>query len=248
MIDKISAIIIDDEPLAVQALKALLERDDDIEVVAECMNGFDAVKCIQEKKPDILFLDIQMPKLDGFDVVELLGKELPLIIFVTAFDEYAIKAFEARAVDYLLKPVTPERMMKALQRAREQLKLKEIQSVDAVIQQHHRDLRPLGRIVIKDGPAIHIIPVNDISHMEAQDDYVNIHSRGKAFLKYETLNHLEEVLDERQFCRIHRSYILNINYLKEIQPMSKDSKVAVLNNGQSIPISRTGYNRLKNYL
>ncbi|MCK5075700.1 MAG: response regulator [Calditrichia bacterium] len=248
MSDIISVIIVDDEPLAIQALNTVLKDIDDIKIIAECANGFETIKCVQELKPDILFLDIQMPKLDGFDVVELLGKEAPLIVFVTAYDEFAIKAFEAQAVDYLLKPVTKERLTKALEKVRSQLKLKEINNIEEIIHQRHRDLKPLSRIVIKDGSVINIVPVNEITHIEAQDDYVNIYTKDKTHLKYETLTHLEEVLDERQFCRIHRSYILNINFLKEIQPLSKDSRIAILKNGKNISISRSGYNRLKNYL
>jgi two-component system LytT family response regulator len=244
MANKIRSLVVDDESLARQALKDVLSQLDDIEIVGECSNGFEVVKEVEEKKPDLIFLDIQMPKLDGFDVVELLGKESPFIIFVTAYDEYAIRAFETHALDYLMKPVRAERLQEALDRVREQMKLKIPQSIDLLAEAHKNQFVPISRILVRYGPEVFIIPVEEITHIQAEDDYVRIFTSGKSYLKQERMNRLEQTLDPRTFCRIHRSYILNINYLSKIEPHSKDSKVAILKNRTSLPISRSGYDQL----
>jgi two-component system LytT family response regulator len=247
---KINTIIVDDEALARESLKQVLERFDDIQIINECTNGFEAVQAVHQLKPDLIFLDIQMPKLDGFDVVELLGNESPLIIFVTSYDEYALRAFEAEALDYLLKPVQPERLEKAVERVREQCQLKSSQPFDTLINKHRNFQAPLSRILIRLGTDVFILPVKDIIYFEAQDDYVKVytHEQGKSFLKYERMSHLEKMLDPQYFCRIHRSYIININFLRKIEPYSKDSRLAILENGKKLPISRAGYNRLMELL
>jgi two-component system LytT family response regulator len=244
MPNKIRSLVVDDEALAREALKDILSQLDDIEMVGECSNGFEVVKEVGEKKPDLIFLDIQMPKLDGFDVVELLGEESPFIIFVTAYDEYAIRAFETHALDYLMKPVRAERLQQALDRVRELMKLKIPQTTDVLIQSHKNQFIPISRILVRYGLEVFIIPVEDITHIQAEDDYVRIFTSEKSYLKQERMNRLEQVLDPWSFCRIHRSYILNINYLSKIEPHSKDSKIAILKNKTSLPISRSGYDQL----
>jgi two-component system LytT family response regulator len=244
----IRAIIADDEAPARAALKEELAHFPEVEIVAEAENGFTVIKAVHELKPDLLFLDIQMPRLNGFDVIELLGDEAPAVVFVTAYDEYALRAFEAKAIDYLLKPVRGERLAASLEKVKQILG-----HPDAVSQQHlvadQRDREaPLSRILVRIGAEVHLIPVKTISHFEAQDDYVRIHAAGKSFLKSERLNRLEQLLDQRQFCRIHRSFILNIEFLSKIEPWSKESRIAKLKTGLTLPISRDGYARLKSLL
>ena len=244
MKNKIKAIIVDDEALGRESLKETLGQFEDIEIINECANGFEAVQAVQQSKPHLIFLDIHMPKLDGFDVVELLGKEAPAIIFVTAYDEYALRAFEAEALDYLLKPVSPQRLQKSIHRVRERLNAKTPQKMERLIDHHQESMAPLSRILIRDGIHIYIIPVEDIIYIEAQEDYVKFYTEERAYLKLERMSNLAGKLDSQYFCRIHRSYILNINYLVKIEPYSKDSRIAKLKNNKSLPISRSGYNRL----
>lgn len=245
----IRVLVVDDEELARKALKVELQGFPGLEICAECENGFEAVKSIMEKRPDLVFLDIQMPKLDGFDVLELLGEESPSVIFVTAYDQYALRAFEARAVDYLLKPVRTERLAQALERVRLLLGKKEEDSLRRELLKEHQDgQRPLNRILVRTGTDIAVIPVSGITHIEAQDDYIRIYSEGKSWLKSERLSRAEELLDQRQFCRVHRSHIINLHFLKAIEPYSKESKVVKLADGTVIPVSRDGYQRLKELL
>jgi two-component system LytT family response regulator len=244
MPNRIRSLVADDEALSRQALKDVLSHFNDIEILNECSNGFEVIKEVEEKKPDLIFLDIQMPKLDGFDVAELLGEESPFIIFVTAYDEYAIRAFETHALDYLMKPVRAKRLQQALDRVREQIKLKTSQTTDGFIQSHKDQLIPISRILVRYGLEVFIIPVEEITHIQAEDDYVRIFTSEKSYLKQERMNRLQQTLDSRSFCRIHRSYILNINFLSKIEPHSKDSKVAILKNKTSLPISRSGYDQL----
>ncbi len=249
MSDKITTIIVDDEPLARESLVQALENYDDIEIIKQCANGFEAVQAVQEHNPMLIFLDIRMPKLDGFDVVELLGKETPYIIFVTSYDEYALRAFEAEALDYLLKPVQPQRLQKAILRVRQQVRKKDSRPFETLIEKHRDTNAPLGRVLIRNGYDVVIIPIQEIVYFEAQDDYVKVYTKeGKSFLKSERMSRLEKMLDPRYFCRIHRSYILNIDYLKKIEPYSKDSRLAILENGKRLTISRTGYTRLMELL
>lgn len=252
---QIKAIMVDDEPLARESLRDALKGFDDIEIIKECTNGFDAVREVQQSQPDLVFLDIQMPKLDGFDVVELLGKDAPFIIFVTAYDEYALRAFEAEALDYLLKPVNRQRLEKSIERVREKMAAREVQPMERLIGRHRDLLGPLNRVLIRDGMEVHILPVEGIVYIEAQEDYVKIYmhegegeGRERSYLKLERMSNLEKKLDPRQFCRVHRSYILNIDYLARIEPYSKDSRVAKLKNGKTLQISRAGYTRLMELL
>lgn len=248
MSNKLNVIIVDDEMLARESLRSILSSIDNIEIAGECENGFEAVKSVQELSPDLVFLDIQMPKLDGFDVIELLGNDAPAIIFVTAFDEYALKAFEAQALDYLLKPVKPERLKRSVERVRANLKEEKKGETDKLIHDHNEQNLPLSRILIRDGVNVSIIPTSDIIYIEACDDYVKFHTGEKYYLKNERMGNLEKRLDPRIFCRIHRSFFININYLTKIEPYLKDSRITRLTNGKSLPLSKNGYSRLMELL
>jgi two-component system LytT family response regulator len=241
------AVIVDDEHLAREIIKKYLSDKDDIEVVAECSNGFDAVKEITEKKPDLVFLDIQMPKLNGFEMLELLD-EHPAIIFTTAFDNYAIKAFEVNAVDYLLKPFSEERFNEALNKVVERIQKKvyENENVDKLIEDQLPEL--LERIVVKDGSKITIIPVETLKWLEAQDDYVRIHSEGGRFMKKKTMKFFEDHLNSNMFIRIHRSSIININFIKQMELYEKDSYRVILKDETKLSVSKTGLQRLKEIL
>jgi len=246
----IKAIIVDDEELARHLLREYLQSVPGVEIVAECANGFEAVKAISEHKPDLVFLDVQMPKLDGFEVLELIGREVA-VIFVTAYDQYAMKAFDAHAVDYLLKPFGLDRLQTALERARQRLGQQTPQKMPAPAELS-REARPpqqySQRIVVKDGARVHIIPVEALDYAEAQDDYVSLHSQKKSYLKQQTISSLESALDPLRFVRIHRSIIVNLERIAKIEPYAKDSRVAVLADGTQLPVSRAGYDRLRTLL
>lgn len=241
------AIIVDDEHLAREIIKKYLTNNHDIEVAAECSNGFDAIKEITEKKPDLIFLDIQMPKLNGFEMLELLD-EKPAIIFTTAFDNYAIKAFEVNAVDYLLKPFSEERFNEALTKVVERIQKRNFnkENVDKLIEDQQQEL--LERIVVKDGPKITIIPVETLKWLEAQDDYVRIHSEGGRFMKKKTMKFFEDHLDPNLFIRIHRSSIINVNTIKQMELYEKDSYRVILKDDTKLPVSKTGLQKLKEIL
>ena len=241
------ALIVDDEDLARKLLREMLASHPEIEVAGECGNGMDAVKAAAEHKPDLLFLDVQMPKLTGFDVLELIGRENMAVIFVTAYDQYAMKAFEVHAVDYLLKPYSRERFEAALERAKSQ---KPTKSVDAG--ELAAAARPAGqyaeRIVVKDGTKVTLIPVAKLDYAEATDDYVTLVTEGRKHLKQQTISGLQLTLDPARFVRIHRSYVVNLERVAQIEPYGRDSKIAVLANGVRLPVSRAGYGRLKELL
>jgi two-component system LytT family response regulator len=243
----IRAVIVDDEELARTLLKEMLADHPDVEIAAECANGFEAVKAVMETKPDLLLLDIQMPKLDGFDVLELVGSDVA-VIFVTAYDQHAIRAFEVHAVDYLLKPFGPERLGEALVRARARVRRQERPPVRELVSASGRRQAPLGRVLIRDRSDVHVIPVDRIDYIEAQDDYAAFSVGGRTLLKEQTLGELEALLDPRRFVRIHRRYLLNITRLAKIESSATDSRTAVLATGQELPISRAGYARLKELL
>ena len=242
----ISTVIVDDEELARRVLREFLAAHRDVEIVAECGNGFEAVKVISEARPDLLLLDIQMPKLDGFEVLELVGGDLT-VIFVTAYDQYAIRAFEVHAVDYLLKPFSPERLSEALDRARDRIATREKVPPGLVAAGRARQT-PLERILIRDRADVHVVPVEKIDYLESQDDYVSVKTAGKGYLKEQTLSELETLLDKDVFVRIHRRYILNIARLAKIELAVKDNRIAILTDGTKLPISRAGYARLKELL
>lgn len=240
----IRAIIVDDEELARSVVREHLDAHPEVEIVAECANGFDAVKAITELKPDLVFLDIQMPKLNGFEVLELIDHYCA-VIFVTAYDQYALKAFEVHAADYLLKPFSKERFEQALQHARRQIGRNTPARRPKFLAELKAHTQPLERILVREGSKVHVIPVDSIDYIEAQDDYVSIRTEGKSHLKQERLANLETSLDPKRFVRIHRSFILNIDRLAKIELYAKDSRVALLKNGTQLPISRTGYEKLK---
>jgi len=241
------ALIVDDEELARKLLREMLSSHKEIEIAAECGNGMEAVKAATEHKPDLLFLDVQMPKLTGFDVLELIEREGVAVIFVTAYDQYAMKAFDVHAVDYLLKPFSRERFEAALERAKAQGAKKAVDAAELAAA-----ARPAGqfaeRIVVKDGTKVTLIPVAKLDYAEALDDYVSLASEGKKHLKQQTISGLELALDPELFVRIHRSYIVNLERVSRIEPYGKDSKVAILTNGVKLPVSRTGFTRLKKLL
>jgi two-component system, LytTR family, response regulator len=242
----IRAVIVDDEELARQVVHEMLLPHPEVEVVAECANGFDAVKAVAELSPDLLFLDVQMPKLDGFEVLELIGPDIA-VVFTTAYDQYALRAFEVHAVDYLLKPFDATRFDAALERAKERLGTK-MPPPSELAAAARAPLQYLERIVVRDGPKVDIIPCERLDYAEAQDDYVLLRSQGKNYLKQETISNLETSLDPAKFVRIHRSYIVNLERIAKIEPYTKDSRVAVLGDGTKLPVSRSGYTRLKELL
>ena len=244
---KMRVAIVDDEELARKLLREYLADREDIEIVAECANGFEAVKAVADLKPDLLLLDIQMPRLDGFEVLELVGREVG-VIFVTAYDKYALRAFEVHAVDYLLKPFTSERLREGLNRARARMELKQLLPVAELTSAARAPGVHLERVAIRDGANVHVIPTAKIDYVEAQDDYVCFYSEGKRFLKQQTLAEVEKVVDPAQFVRIHRSYILNINRLAKLELYAKDSHAAILQGGAKLPVSRAGYARLNSVL
>ncbi|MCX7984853.1 MAG: LytTR family transcriptional regulator DNA-binding domain-containing protein [Bacteroidetes bacterium] len=241
---KIRTIIVDDEKPARDLLKRYLSEISNVELLTECTNGFEAVKAITELKPDIVILDIQMPKLTGFEVLELLDNP-PVVIFSTAYDEYALKAFEVHALDYLLKPYTLERLREAFKNAEKILVGKQSYHVKNFLTDVKNHYVPLERILVKEGTKVVVIPTDEIVYIQAQDDYAAIHTGSKVHLKQQRMRELENVLDSSKFIRIHRSYILNIEYLARIELYAKDSRVAILRNGEKLPISRTGYEKLK---
>jgi two-component system, LytTR family, response regulator len=244
---KIRAVLVDDEQLARQVLREFVSAHADLEIVAECSNGFEAVKAVTEQKPDLLFLDVQMPKLDGFEVLELIGRETA-VVFVTAYDNYAIKAFEVHAVDYLLKPFSAERFDAALVRAKQRVTGATSQKAPAAADLAASARPPaqyLDRVAVREGSQVSIIPVGKLDYAEAQDDYVALVSAGKKHLKQQTISNLEASLDPARFLRIHRSYIVNLERVSKVEPYGKDTHVAILTTGVQIPVSRAGYARLK---
>jgi len=238
-------LLVDDEALARSLLRNFCERIPSLEVIGECENGYDAVKMIDDKKPDLIFLDVQMPKLSGFEVLELLNQR-PQVIFCTAFDEYAVKAFEEEAVDYLLKPFLFERFEKAVNRAIENSKIA-ASEVGSIGQQavYPEDT---SRIVIKDGEKINLIPFADVIYLEAYDDYVKIHTTQGRFVKKQTMSYYEKSLPSHLFIRIHRSYIIPINRIQRIENMEKGKYQVVLTTDIRLPISRSSFPHLKELL
>lgn len=241
----IKALIIDDEPLARGIVAEYLKSFPEIKIAQECNDGFEGVKAIAQHKPDLIFLDIQMPKISGFEMLELL-EEPPSVIFTTAFDEYAIKAFEARAIDYLLKPFSKGRFDTAMNKW-----LQQRQASAPHLQQLTRETHQpeeSTRIVVKENANIRIIPVAEVIYLEAYDDYVKIFTAKEMFLKKKTMSHYEQVLDSSKFVRVHRSYLIQLSQITRIEPLEKDTHVALLKNGVRIPLSKTGYSKLKSVL
>jgi two-component system LytT family response regulator len=237
------ALIVDDEELARHVIREFLQAHAEIEIAAECANGMEAVKAVAEHKPNLIFLDVQMPKLTGFDVLELIGTNVP-VIFVTAYDQYAMRAFDVHAVDYLLKPIGRERFDAAVERAKTRLgkKMAEPTELAAAARPPQQFLE---RLVVKDGTKVTLIPVGKLDYAEAQDDYVALASQGKKHLKQQTIAGLEACLNPNDFVRIHRSYIVNLERVVRIEPYGKESRIAILSDGARLPVSRAGYARLK---
>jgi two-component system LytT family response regulator len=240
----IKAILVDDEPLARLIVKEYLQPFTEIEVAEECNDGFEGLKAISKHQPQLLFLDIQMPKITGFEMLELIEKP-PATIFTTAFDEYAMKAFETNAVDYLLKPFSKDRFDKAIQKALQQIKQQVVPDYLPLVESAGKGPLPFQRVVVKSNGKIRIIPAADILYLEAADDYVKIHVKEGSFLKNNTLSYFESMLGEQQFVRVHRSYLLNVSMITRIEPYEKDGHLAVLSTGSRVPVSKSGYTKLK---
>jgi two-component system LytT family response regulator len=269
-------LIVDDEAPARTLLREYLEGVPNVDVAGECKDGFEAVKAVAELDPDLLLLDIQMPKLDGFEVLELIEREIP-VVFVTAYDHYSIRAFDVHAVDYLLKPYTKERLLDAIDRARDRVaRLRAAPKAGVGPRAGHRhaegsnsdetrrgtpalpetataravrrERAPLDRILVRDGSRVFVVPVESVHYIEAQDDYVCIVTKDQRLLKQQTLSELEASLDPRRFVRIHRSYLVNVVCLTKIEAVTKDSRAAVLKSGVELPVSRQGYDRLRRLL
>lgn len=249
---KIRTLIIDDEHLAREIIRTYLQQDDQIEIIGECDNGFDGFKQINELKPDLVFLDIMMPKLTGFEMLELL-EDPPVIVFSTAYDEYAIKAFEKNAVDYLLKPYSGERFHEALGKAKSKVNTATTEEIKgtglaAVLEEHYEKVELISRVAVKTGSKIHIISVDKIQYLEAMDDYVKLYTPSGNFLKQNTMKYYEEHLPPNDFLRIHRSYIVRLKEIERLELLGKDSHVVLLNDGTQLAVSRSGYTRLKEAL
>lgn len=241
-------VIIDDEPLARSLVVEYLQEHPSIEIADECNDGFQGVKAIMQHKPDLIFLDIQMPKINGFEMLELLDS-MPNVIFTTAFDEYAIKAFEANAIDYLLKPFSKERFDLALQKWNEKKNAASSEkNIQSLLENTTKQPDERNRIVVKNGSDIRIVPMADVMYIEAYDDYVKIFTKDSYYLKKKTMNYYEQVLDSSHFFRTHRSFIINLQELTRIEPLEKNTYVVLLKNGKRIPLSRTGYSKLKETL
>lgn len=244
----IKAIIIEDETMARNLLKTYLADNDDVEIIAECDNGFDGLKQINELKPDLVFLDVQMPKLTGFEMLELLDYK-PEIIFTTAYNQFAIKAFELHAVDYLLKPFSKERFFEAVERAKEKIQGNTVEKTDFDKLTEEPDSEYIERVVVKDKSKIHIIPVNKIRYFESLDDYVMIFTADKRFVKQKTMKFFEKNLNEKEFVRIHRSYIVRVDEIAEIQNYEKESHIVILKNDHTkLKVSKSGFKKLKEIL
>ena len=244
MTPALRVLVVDDEPPARAMLSEMLAHAGGVEVVGECANGFEAVKAAELERPDAVFLDIEMPKLNGLEVAELLDPAIA-VVFVTAYDEHAVRAFEANAADYLLKPFRAERLLKAVVKARGRAGRPPATYPPAL----SAAIRPPGahasRVVVRDGPRVHVLPVSELDWAQAQDDYVMIRSGGREFLKPQTLASLSASLDPSRFLRVHRSYLLNVDRLRRIELSAKNAHVAVLADGARIPLSRDGHARLK---
>lgn len=240
-------IIIDDEPLARSIVAEYLQGHQQLQLVQECNDGFEGIKAIMQHQPDLIFLDIQMPKINGFEMLELV-EQPPAVIFTTAFDEYAIRAFETHAVDYLLKPFSKQRFDKAVQKWMDQKTAAAPAATENLLETAALSPGQNQRIVVKNGSKIKIIPVHDVLFLEAADDYVKIHTADSYYLKNKTMAHFEKALDAQQFARCHRSYLVNVQHIARIDPYEKDGHIAILKSGAKVPVSKTGYVKLRQVL
>lgn len=243
----LKVILIDDEPLARNLLREYLQDFPEMKIVQECGDGFEGVKAITQHKPDLVFLDIQMPKINGFEMLELTDPAPP-VIFTTAFDEYAMKAFEAHAIDYLLKPFSKDRLAKAVQKWQQQRQTGEENKIERLLESPQRQPEEQQRIVVKSGHAIRILPVGELLYLEAFDDYVKLFTADDVFLKKQTMAYYEQTLPDAEFIRVHRSFIIRLDQLTRIEPFEKNGHIALLKNGARVPLSRNGYSRLREKL
>ena len=244
----IKTVLIDDEPLARSIVTEYLQAFPEITIAQECNDGFEGIKAIAQHKPDLIFLDIQMPKINGFEMLELI-EQPPAVIFTTAFDEYAIKAFESRAIDYLLKPFSKERFEKAVQKWLEHRnKADQKANTQTLLTEEIRQPEERNRIVVREGSNIRIVPVHEVQYIEAYDDYVKIFTQKEMYLKKKTMSFYESSLDASQFVRVHRSYIINLQQLTKIEPLEKETYLALLKSGMKVPLSKSGYTKLKGVL
>ncbi|MEO5976390.1 MAG: response regulator [Chryseolinea sp.] len=244
----IKVVLIDDEPLARSIVVEYLRAFPEITVAQECNDGFEGVKAISQHKPDLIFLDIQMPKINGFEMLELV-EQPPAVIFTTAFDEYAIKAFEAHAIDYLLKPFSKDRFEKAVQKwLQQRTQQKKVGNTQTLLNEQVRQPEERNRIVVREGSNIRIIPIHEVQYIEAYDDYVKIFTPKEMFLKKKTMSFYENNLDPLQFVRVHRSYMINLQQLTKIEPLEKETYLALLKTGAKVPLSKAGYAKLKGVL
>ena len=254
--NKLRTVIIEDEAPARELVKAYIKTNEHIELIAECQDGFAGVKTINETKPDLIFLDIQMPKLTGFEMIELLD-EVPEIIFTTAYDQFAIKAFELSAVDYLMKPFSRERFNEAVEKVLVRLQSRAEVSEKARIKNKNIEIftelkkdsiEQVERLFVKTGTKIDVVPVETVIKIEAQDDYVEIHTADKKYLKNDTMNYLERVLPPKTFTRVHRSHIINLNHINKIEKYGKESYVVILKDGSTVNVSKSRIKELKSQL
>ncbi|MES2041405.1 MAG: LytTR family DNA-binding domain-containing protein [Pseudomonadota bacterium] len=241
---RLQVLIVDDEELARRLSLEYLRSHLDIEVIGECETGQEAVDAISKLNPDLVLLDIQMPQLSGLEVLEVTGRRSG-VIFTTAYDQYALKAFDLHAVDYLLKPFSQQRFDEALSKARKLLAEQTPSSAQAIQTLVTQQSEKLQRLLIRDRGQVHVVPLESIDYVEAQDDYILIHAAGKSYMKTQSLSDLEAQLDASKFVRVHRSFLLQISALQAIEKTSKDSQVAVLKSGAQVPVSRAGNERIR---
>lgn len=247
MTDKLKTIIVEDEELARNLMKSFLTEIENIDLIAECENGFEGVKKINELKPDLVFLDIQMPKITGFEMLELLEHK-PQIVFATAYDQYALKAFDYSAADYLLKPYSKDRLKEAVEKVVERISKEGVESNIADKVSNFPREEYLDRVVVKDRSKIHIAPVDQVRYIESMDDYVMIYTTEGRWMKQKTMKYFESALNPRNFIRIHRSYIVKVDEIKEIQQYEKESYIVILHDNTKLKVSKTGYKNLKSVL
>jgi len=238
------ALIIDDEPPARKIIAAYLKKHNAVQIAEECANGFEAIKAIKTHQPQILFLDIQMPKVNGLELLEVIDEPLQ-VVFTTAYDQYALKAFELNAVDYLLKPFDEKRFDEAVNKVLDKIKAGEVSNKKQINQIQNTTPELLERIVVKNGSKLEVIDLKHLVYIEAQDDYVMLYTESGHYLKSKTMKYFEEHLPQDQFLRIHRSYIINTTKIKGLEPYDKDTYLAILNPNCKVKVSRTGYKKLK---
>lgn len=254
--DKLRTVIVEDEAPARELVKAYIKTNPNIDLIGECQDGFTGVKTINETKPDLIFLDIQMPKLTGFEMIELLD-EVPEIIFTTAYDQFAIKAFELSAVDYLMKPFSRERFNEAVEKVLVRLQTRaetsekervQNKNIETFTELRKDSIIQIERLFVKTGTKIDVVPVDSIVKIDAQDDYVEIFTADKKYLKNDTMNYLEKVLPSKTFTRVHRSHIINLNHINKIEKYGKESYVVILKDGSIVNVSKSRIKELKNQL